>query len=134
WSVPVEPTVRQICVMVDPKRTPLVRESAARDVYLDQLAQVRAFRDVVDGATLIEGPWGADATGYSAARYAGPGFVLVGDAGSSIDPLSSFGVKKALASGWLAAIAIHTCLTDAAMADQALAFFDRRERELQAAA
>ena len=44
-------------------------------------------------------------------RYAGSRFMLVGDAGSFIDPLSSFGVKKALASAWLGAIVAHTRLT-----------------------
>ena len=34
--------------------------------------------------------------------------LLAGDAGSFIDPLSSAGVKKALASAWLAAVAVST--------------------------
>jgi flavin-dependent dehydrogenase len=134
WSVPTAPGRRQFTVMVDPERTVLRRGAPSREVYLAELAKVAPFRNLIEGATLSEGPWGADATPYGARRYAGPGFLLVGDAASFIDPLSSFGVKKALASGWLAAVATHTALVRPGLADEALAFFDRREREAVAAA
>ena len=120
--------------MVDPKRTTRERAAGAREVYLGELAKVEPFHPILEGADFIEGPWGADASLYSAGQYAGPGFLLVGDAASSIDPLSSYGVKKALASAWLAAVAVHTAITRPAMADEALAFFDRRERAMYAAA
>lgn len=134
WSVPTSPGVRYFTVMVDPARTRLVRERAPREVYLAELAKVMPFGAILANAALVDGPWGADASLYSATRYAGPGFLLVGDAASFIDPLSSFGVKKALASGWLAAIAVHTALTRPAMRDEALAFFERRERAMHASA
>ncbi|MGH7617536.1 MAG: NAD(P)/FAD-dependent oxidoreductase, partial [Gemmatimonadaceae bacterium] len=54
----------------------------------------------------------------------------VGDAASFVDPLSSFGVKKALASAWLAAIVVHSALTDAAAASPALDLFEERERSM----
>jgi len=54
----------------------------------------------------------------------------VGDAATFIDPLSSFGVKKALTSGWLAAIVVHSILDSPTMQDVALEFFDSRERQV----
>jgi flavin-dependent dehydrogenase len=134
WSVPTEPGLRYVTVMVDPERTSLTRGASAADVYRTELDKVRPFAPFLASAqaTLTEGPWGADASLYSAQRYAGPGFLLVGDAASFIDPLSSFGVKKALTSGWLAAIAVHTALRAPAMQHEALSFFDRREREVYA--
>ena len=56
----------------------------------------------------------------------------MGDAGSFIDPLSSAGVKKALASGWLAAVTAHTTLVRPAMRQIAFEFFAAREREMYA--
>ena len=61
-------------------------------------------------------------------RYAGPRFLLAGDAGSFIDPLSSFGVKKALASAWLGAIVVHTRLAHADRETLASDFFSDWER------
>jgi flavin-dependent dehydrogenase len=134
WSVPMTAAVRQFTVMVDPRRTQRASATAAREVYRAELRKVAAFQSILDGAALVEGPWGADASGYSAARYGGPGFLLVGDAASAIDPLSSYGVKKALASAWLAAVAVHTAIERPDMTDEAWAFFDRRERAMYAAA
>src|SRR5262249_50315448 len=66
----------------------------------------------------------------SAARVSDDGVLLVGDAASFVDPLSSFGVKKALASAWLAAVVTHTSLTDLAAADAAGELFTQRERAM----
>jgi flavin-dependent dehydrogenase len=134
WSIATRPGVRYFTVMVDPARTSLARGGPPLDVYRAELGKVAAFGPLLARATLTEGPWGADASAYAAERYAGPGFLLVGDAGSFIDPLSSFGVKKALASGWLAAITVHTALTRPSMAGDALEFFERRERSVYASA
>jgi flavin-dependent dehydrogenase len=134
WSVPTAAGVRHFTVMVDPARTDLARLPSSREIYRAELAKVRAFAPMLERAALVDGPFGADASPYDAVRYAGPGFLLVGDAASFIDPLSSFGVKKALASGWLAAIVTHTALTRPEMRDTALGFYDRRERELFASA
>ena len=54
----------------------------------------------------------------------------MGDAGSFIDPVASIGVKKALASGWLAAIATHTALVRPSLQQVAFEFFAAREREV----
>jgi hypothetical protein len=70
---------------------------------------------------------------YSATQFAEEGVLLVGDAGSFIDPLSSAGVKKALASGWLAAVVAHTALTRPAMVRAAFEFFSAREKEIYTA-
>jgi flavin-dependent dehydrogenase len=134
WSVPVDAEVRQFTVMIDPSRSALARGARSREVYLAEVAKVTPFRPILADAQLVEAPWGADASEYTARTHAGPGFLLAGDAGSAINPLSSFGVKKALASGWLAAIAAHTALEDVTMAEQAFAFFNRRERAVAAAA
>jgi len=134
WSVPIDSVARQFTVMVDPGRSELAKGAPSKDIYLNELAKVAPFVPLLAGAELLDTPWGADASEYTASRYAGPGFLLVGDAGSAINPLSSFGVKKAMASGWLAAIAAHTALTNAAMAERAFAFFDRRERAVAGAA
>jgi flavin-dependent dehydrogenase len=128
WSIPTGPVVRDFTVMVDPNRTSLARDAPSIDVYRAEVGKVGPFAPILVDATLEDGPWGADASGYDASRYSGPGFLLVGDAASFIDPLSSFGVKKALASAWVAAVVMHTSINRPAMNDEALRFHDRRER------
>jgi len=133
WSIAHAPGIRHFTVMIDPARSGLMRNATAADIYRRELDRVAPFRPMVAAGEITGRPWGADATTYSAARFAGEGFLLVGDAATSLDPLSSFGVKKALASGWLAAVVAHTLLSRPRMAGDALAFFERRERLMHAA-
>jgi hypothetical protein len=58
--------------------------------------------------------------------------LLVGDAASFIEPLSSAGVRKALLSAWRAAVVINTCLTNPPMTEASLDLYARREREVYA--
>ena len=120
WSVPVSATRRHVGVMV-----------AQGENYHAAVAKTTHIRRTLEAATL-EHDWACDASLYFAQRYAGPGFLLVGDAGSFIDPLSSFGVKKALASAWLAAIAAHTALVDPERETIAFDFFSNWERDVYA--
>lgn len=114
--------------MVDPRRSDLERGTDALAVYLAQVKKTRQFAALVSPARLDAGPWGWDASMYCSTRYAEGNCLIIGDAGSFIDPLSSAGVKKALASGWLAALVVNTCLAEPEMRDHALAFFESRER------
>jgi hypothetical protein len=131
WSVPVAPGVRHVSAMVDPQRSDLARGGSSRDVYRAEIAKTRQFTRLLADATLTGGPWGHDASTYRSREYAGAGWLLVGDAGSFIDPLSSAGVQKALAAAWLAAVVANTCLRTPSMQPHALAFFSAREREIE---
>jgi len=130
WSVPVARDIRYVTVMVDPARSRLTKDAPALAVYQAELSKVRPFADLLATAQLDAGPWGADASLYGARHHGGSGFLLVGDAATFIDPLSSFGVKKALTSGWLAAIVVHSILDSPTMQNVALEFFDSRERQV----
>jgi flavin-dependent dehydrogenase len=127
WSIPVSAARRYVTVMLDPRVTTVPGRAELDAAYHAELARAPALRGLVDGATMVGAPWACDATPYSSARVAGDGALLVGDAASFVDPLSSFGVKKALASAWLAAVVVHTALLDPSMADDATELFASRE-------
>lgn len=131
WSVPTSAELRQVSAMIDPERSELARGGRSRDVYLSEIAKTRAFKDLLTNAELVSGPAGSDASTYGAREYAGEWWLLVGDAASFIDPLSSAGVKKALASAWLAAVAVHTALKTPSMREPAWQFYAAREREIE---
>jgi flavin-dependent dehydrogenase len=127
WSVPVSARERFVTVMLDPGVTDLAGRAELESAYDAALARTTALRALVTGARRAGPPWACDATPYAAARVADDGILLVGDAASFVDPLSSFGVKKALASAWLAAIVVHTALVDSATASAASELFASRE-------
>ena len=132
WSVPLSDTVRHVGVAVDGATTRARRGPTLHSTYRTEIAKTQQINALMAGATLGRA-WACDASLYSSHRYAGPQFLLVGDAASAIDPLSSFGVKKALASAWVGAIAVHTSLTHPNRQPMALDFFANRERQVYAA-
>jgi halogenation protein CepH len=129
WSLSISPTVRQIAVMVNGATTRTTRGPTIAHAFAAELRKTKHLRALTDDATL-EHVWACDSSMYTANTFAGTHFLLVGDAGTRLDPLSSFGVKKALASGWLAAVALHTSLVDPQRQAIAFDFFSQREREV----
>lgn len=127
WSVPVTREQRFVTMMVDPGRTPLVGEDGVRSRYEELVASLPAMRRLLDGAERGGTPWAYEATPYHSINVAFPGLLLVGDAASAIDPLSSFGVKKALASAWLAAVVVHTAFAEPAHTALAMQLYRERE-------
>jgi hypothetical protein len=128
WSIPVTEGRRHVTVMVDPPSGTLEGTTLA-EIYRAELDSTTHFARLVRAAELAGSPGGLSASPYVASKFAGPGWALVGDAASFIDPLSSFGIKKALAAAWLAAVMVHTALTEESMTAAAVELFERRERD-----
>ena len=129
WSLPLAPDVRCVTTMVDPPGA-AARGSDPTPLFEAHLAHAPLLADLVAGAEPLGDAWACPASLYTSSRFAEAGLVLVGDAGSFIDPLSSYGVKKALASGWLAGVVAHTGLVDPGMAGVAAGFFHHREESV----
>jgi flavin-dependent dehydrogenase len=135
WSVPLSPSTRHVGAMVNGETTKLTRGREIAEVYKSELAKTRQLASRMrtsDAGARLRHVWACDASLYSARTYADAArqWLLVGDAGAFIDPLSSFGVKKALASAWIAAVAVHTSLRDAGRKVIALDFFSAWERQV----
>jgi len=117
-------------VMIEPDRSP--ERLALREVYTRELEQSVELRGRLANATLVSTPWTCDASIYDSTRAADEGVLLVGDAASFIEPLSSAGVKKSLLSAWRAAVVANTCLANPALAGAALDLYVARERQVYA--
>jgi flavin-dependent dehydrogenase len=130
WSVPLSQTRRQCTVMIEPGRR--TKAVARQVVYNRELAKAGALSARLAGATQVSTPWACDASIYDATRAADQGLLLVGDAASFIEPLSSAGVKKALLSAWRAAVVTNTCLSNQALAGAATELYAKRERQVYA--
>ena len=129
WSVPLSSTRRQCTVMVDADLT-TIRKATLAALYRAELRKAISIDARLAGSRQLSKPWACDASLYRCARAADSGALLVGDAASFIEPLSSAGVKKALASAWRAAVVVNTALNKPEMLGVACDFHDRREREV----
>ncbi len=86
-----------------------------RQSWCRRLAETRWVRRVTREVgpaegDLLEGPRGTDAAGARLDRFAGDGWMAVGDAALSFDPLSSQGLLDAIYTGHLAAGAVDAAL------------------------
>ena len=132
WSVPINEAVRYFTVMVDPRVTDMERGKEVAPIYRSEMAKARRMVALLDGATMQGEAWACSASTYDASRYADGRVLLVGDAASFLDPVSSFGVKKALASAWRAAVVAHTSLKKPELETVAVELHDGRERRVYA--
>jgi flavin-dependent dehydrogenase len=127
WSVPLSAKRRQCTVMLDADRT-VIRKSALASLYNRELRKAVNISQRLARCTQAGQSWACDASLYDCSRATDGRAILVGDAASFIEPLSSAGVKKAVASAWRAAVLVHTCLTKPHMLGPASDFHDRREQ------
>ena len=129
WSVPLDAQTRCFSVVIDQRQGGVVG-GGAMDILTTEFMKTAHIGPLLAGSVPTGKAWACPSSLYAARRYARRGLVLAGDAGSFIDPLSSFGIKKALSSGWLGGIVTHTSLVDPSMAETAVDFFDQREHEV----
>lgn len=134
WSVPVSTTRRYFTVMVDPERSSIDGGAAIEASYALYLSRLPFLSHVAALGKQGGAAVACDASGYARDPVPREGVLAVGDAASFIDPLSSFGVKKALASGWLAAVVANTGLSTPRHRDAALELYRERESAYVAAA
>lgn len=132
WSVPLSATRRQCTVMIDTGRSPGQDTRGLNAIYQRELERSSELRARLRGAMQATSAWTCDATVYDSARPADERVLLVGDAASFIEPLSSAGVRKALLSAWRAAVVANTCLANETLASAARDLYVRRERQVYA--
>lgn len=121
WSIPLAGDLRYVTVMTGRGAS-----------YAAELAKTRAIRRLLAKCVQQGKSFGCDASLYTSRRFAGDDFLLVGDAASFVDPISSFGVKKALTSAWVAAAVVTTCLRHPDRAAMARDYFEQTERQTYA--
>jgi flavin-dependent dehydrogenase len=104
------------------------RDKPVKDFFEDTVRLCPALAARLEGATLVSD---VEATGnfsYSCSRTHGPGYLVIGDAFTFIDPVFSSGVMLAMQGGFVAADTVQTCLREPARAAAALREFDRQVR------
>ena len=127
WFIPLADGATSVGAVVWPyymkSRTKPVNEFLMDTIALCPLLAER----LADAERVSE----AEATGnysYACDRTHGPGYLLLGDAYTFIDPVFSSGVMLAMNSAFVGVEAVDACLRRPAQAPRALARFDRLAR------
>jgi flavin-dependent dehydrogenase len=124
WTVPMGPGRRQVTISVDPPHGRGLTGASLGRFFEGELDRARRTRGRLAAARL-QSVAAVDASPSIARHVATHGLLRVGDAACRVDPLSSFGIKKALAEARLAASVAHAMLTSRGTAPAARARYVR---------
>lgn len=129
WLIPLSDTVTSVGAVVSRQRHAQRDGESAEEVlarYLDSTPA--AARQTRHARRISPARFEADFC-YAPSSYAGDRWLLVGDAGSFLDPVFSTGVLTALESGLEAAEAIESALATGDLSAGAYATFERLQRQ-----
>lgn len=98
------------------------------ELYFEELGKTEEVSTLVKGATRASGFRNIKDWSYTAERFHGPGWALVGDAAAFVDPLLSTGVTLALRGARALADAIDGALHDPSVEDELLGLYEESYR------
>jgi flavin-dependent dehydrogenase len=127
WYIPLADGVTSVGAVVWPYYLK-ARDKPLNEFLMDTIALCPELAARLQGAERVSE---AEATGnysYACDRTHGPGYLLLGDAYTFIDPVFSTGVLLAMESAVIGAEAVEACLRRPGEAARALARFDRAVR------
>ena len=127
WFIPLPGGIMSVGVVSNPdffKR----RRGGLEEFLREAIAMCPSAAARTRNAELVMPVQATGNYSYRSDTMAGEGWLMVGDAFAFIDPVFSSGVCLAMASGELAADAVHTWLDDRAAAAPALRRFEKKVR------
>jgi 2-polyprenyl-6-methoxyphenol hydroxylase-like FAD-dependent oxidoreductase len=129
WGAPIPGGLFSTMVFLDPDTLRRLRREAFEKFWRSQLLKTELFTNI--SRLPLVGPLIArDATTYFAVDPIRPYLIRVGEASCSLDPLSSTGVEKAMQTGLIAAIALHTMLLRPDSKELCARFYRDRLKEI----
>jgi len=111
WHIPLREGKASIGVVVDKEDFQKAGKSS-EEFFLSLVSRNRTFTHVMEKAERIRPWWIEGDYSYKIDRFAGPGWLLVGDALRFVDPIFSSGVDVALFSALFAYETITAAFTD----------------------
>ncbi len=128
WHIPLHTGEVSIGVMVSAEGRERLRALGWRRYFEVVVGETEQVGRLVRGAALRRGPVVGASGSYRARRYAGAGWLLVGDAGVFIDPMWSSGVAIALDTGIKAGLCVDGVLSGRVSARAAMTYYNRSVR------
>jgi len=110
WCIPLRDDVTSIGAVVDRESFNALKSKEVRQYYLDSIAKTPELASRMADAEIVDDMHVQRDWSYIYDRFAGDGYIAIGDAACFIDPLFSTGVHLAMLSGFLAAKVVNTIL------------------------
>lgn len=132
WSLPLHTGLRNVTLLVDWQAGRHIRKNNLSQFYHAELGKIPYISRLLEGGQVVVPPCAFDASLYTSRYFVHERFLLVGDAGLFIDPLSSEGVHTAMASALTGAIVVNTLLQRPHLGSHARGFYQQRQQQTYA--
>lgn len=130
WKIPLMNDVSSVGLVADRDRAvEAIRETGVEGVFSAALDESKLVRNLLFGSNCSSKPIVTRDWSYQSKRFAGCGWVSVGDAACFIDPLFSTGVHLAVSGAFLAAALVDTSLSDVGLAAEATQSYEGLYRQ-----
>jgi flavin-dependent dehydrogenase len=124
WFIPLREGDVSVGLVCDKDSQAELRRLGAADFLASAVRSSTGTARLLAEATTVWKTAVVASGGYSSARYAGPGWMEVGDAGQFVDPMWATGVANSMRDGIRGASAAHGEVSGAITEDEAIAFHD----------
>ena len=129
WYIPLQNGVTSVGMVTWPYHFKSRGDRDQEAFFMDNVATVPPLAERLKNATRVHPMEAAANFSYSSSACHGPGYLMVGDAFTFIDPVFSSGVLLAMRGGEAAAKCLDHCLKSPAAEAAAFAEFERTSRK-----
>ena len=122
WHIPIYDGITSVGAVTE--KSDFLKSGQDHEAFFNELLQMTAnTRHILNGAERVKPYYIEGDYSYKMSGFAGPGWLLVGDAARFVDPIFSSGVSVAMRSGQFASQAIERAL----LGDETEAFGEYQE-------
>ncbi|KYC37195.1 FAD-binding protein [Scytonema hofmannii PCC 7110] len=125
WAIPLSDQTMSIGAVYPKSVYKEKRQASLRDSYIQAIAGNPLIEDMISSADLVSEVRVEQDYSYTANRFAGQGYYLLGDAACFLDPLLSTGVHLAMYSAVLATASLASVVRGEVEENLAIAFFEK---------
>jgi flavin-dependent dehydrogenase len=126
WAIPLHDGTISVGLVINQALYKAKRANAGlEEVYLNGIADCPCVKELLAPAELVSSVKVEQDYSYTADKFSGPGYFILGDAACFLDPLLSTGVHLATLSATMAAASLTSVLRNEVTENQASAYFDR---------
>lgn len=122
WFIPLRDGRVSVGLVCDRTSRDRLRKLGLDAFFMAALDRTTQVRQMLTSAEKVSATQATASSGYHSKRYAGPGWMLAGDAASFVDPMWATGVANAITDGILAAAAAEAVCAGRVSEGEAIRF------------
>lgn len=126
WAIPLHDGTISVGLVINQALYKAKRANAGlEEIYLDAIANCKSVSEILAPAKIVSPVKVEQDYSYTAKKFSGSGYYILGDAACFLDPLLSTGVHLATISATMAAASLGSVLRNEVTESQASSYFDK---------